>query len=362
MLILLTKLWKVHETLESTDIAKDLQIRSDKTSHDDLTKLANEFRSFKAEIQQQITSSREHFLKIQKDTHIPKSAPNLDFSALSHGSEHSIQNEMVNKNYDNDNNLVFVTNLLKDRISLLERQLIEKNSIIDFLVKHQMSPKATYSNINCDIKILNNESTKVVENKTLPNDNIGKGDRKKVIILGDSLLNGINEKGLSKRHNLKIVNKPGATSERLLLEDLDNLIKYQPGSVIIHAGTNDLTNGINMLNNAKKNIKELTTKLPKVKIAFSGLITRKDKKNLDKNVAETNKRLKNYCRQKDIGYIDNSNITEDLLRRTYTMKLFFHNLEIFISKERCRNISGSEICAMEYYSVCSHNQFLFIQS
>ena len=25
-------------------------------------------------------------------------------------------------------------------------------------------------------------------------------------------------------------------------------------------------------------------------------------------------RLKNYCRQKDIGYIDNSNITEDSLR------------------------------------------------
>ena len=88
------------------------------------------------------------------------------------------------------------------------------------------------------------------------------------------------------------------------------MIKYQPESVIIHAGTNDLTNGINMLNNAKEIVKELTTKLPKVKIAFSGLITRKDKKNLDKNVTESNKRLRNYCRQKDIDYIDNSNITE----------------------------------------------------
>ena len=174
-----------------------------------------------------------------------------------------------------------------------------------------MSPIATYSNINCDNKILNNESTEVVKNKTLPNDNIGKGDRKKVIILGDSLLNDINENGLSKR--LKVVNKPGTTSERLLLQNLDNLIKYQPESVIIHVGTNDLTNGTNMLNNAKKIVKELTTKLPKVKIAFSELITRKDKKNLDKNVTETNKRLKNYCRQKGIGYIDNSNITEDSL-------------------------------------------------
>ena len=100
----------------------------------------------------------------------------------------------------------------------------------------------------------------------------------------------------------------------MLLEDLDNLIKYQPESVIIHAGTNDLTNGIKMLNNAKKIVKELLTKLPKVKIAFSGMITKKDKKGLAKNVTETNKKLKNYCRQKDIGYIDNCNVTEDSLR------------------------------------------------
>ena len=81
----------------------------------------------------------------------------------------------------------------------------------------------------------------------------------------------------------------------------------------MYAGTNYLKNGINTLNNAKKIIKELTTKLPKVKIAFSGLITRKDLKNLDKNFTETNKRLRNYCRQKDSDYNDISNITEDSL-------------------------------------------------
>ena len=61
----------------------------------------------------------------------------------------------------------------------------------------------------------------------------------------------------------------------MLLEEIDNLIKYQPETVIIHPGTIDLTNVINMLNNTRKIVvKELTTKLPKVKIAFSGLITR----------------------------------------------------------------------------------------
>ena len=110
-----------------------------------------------------------------------------------------------------------------------------------------------------------------------------------------------------------------ATSERFLLEDLDNLIKYQPKVLSFMRAQTIWKFGINMLNNAKKIVKELTSKLPKVKTAFSGLITR-DKKNLDRNVAETNKRLKNYCCQKDIGYIDNSNTTEVVRNKETTFK------------------------------------------
>ena len=57
---------------------------------------------------------------------------------------------------------------------------------------------------------MNHESTETIKNKKLPNDNIDKGDKKKVIILGDSLLNSMHEKDLSKKQNVKIVNKPGA--------------------------------------------------------------------------------------------------------------------------------------------------------
>ena len=80
-------------------------------------------------MQQQLTSLREHFLESQKGTHLPKTAPNFDSSLLSHGSEHTIENGMVNKNYDIDKNSDFAINLLKDRISLLERQLIEKKKL-----------------------------------------------------------------------------------------------------------------------------------------------------------------------------------------------------------------------------------------
>ena len=41
-------------------------------------------------------------------------------------------------------------------------------------------------------------------------------ERKSVAILGDSLLNSINEKGLSHKHRKKVAHQPGATSERIL--------------------------------------------------------------------------------------------------------------------------------------------------
>ena len=41
-----------------------------------------------------------------------------------------------------------------------------------------MSPVAACSGVDCENKVLNSESAEVVKNGSLPNDNIGKGDRK----------------------------------------------------------------------------------------------------------------------------------------------------------------------------------------
>ena len=78
------------------------------------------------------------------------------------------------------------------------------------------------------------------------------------------MVNAISEKGLSVNHKVKIVNFPGGTSEKIL-EKLDDKIKKQPDDLIVHVGTNDLTN---------------------------------------------NACLKNFCIQKGISFIDNSGIKE----------------------------------------------------
>ena len=113
---------------------------------------------------------------------------------------------------------------------------------------------------------------------------------KSVTILGDSLLNGISEKVLSHKHRVKVVNKPRSTSKRIL-DKIDDVIKSKLEHLVIHAETIDLTKGINLLNNAKKIVKEINEKLPKTCIAFSRIINRKDRKGIYKKLIKVQSKI-----------------------------------------------------------------------
>ena len=65
------------------------------------------------------------------------------------------------------------------------------------------------------------------------------------------MVNGISEKGLSVNYKVKIMNFPGSTSEKIL-EKLDDIIKEKPEDLIFYAGTNDITNNVNLSTNIKK--------------------------------------------------------------------------------------------------------------
>ena len=71
--------------------------------------------------------------------------------------------------------------------------------------------------------------------------------KKMVVITGDSILNGIHEKGMSKNHSVTVNNfldGPSAT----ILKNIDQLVKSKSDCLIVHAGSNDLANGTNLLN------------------------------------------------------------------------------------------------------------------
>ena len=105
-----------------------------------------------------------------------------------------------------------VVKLLKSRESTLEKQLAEKDAIIEFLRNQK------------------------VQNEI------------------DSMLNGVNEKGLSKLHNVKIKNYPGASSEDIL-DKVDDLLKVKPDCLLVHVGTDNLTNKVNLLNTVNEIVK-----------------------------------------------------------------------------------------------------------
>ena len=51
-------------------------------------------------------------------------------------------------------------------------------------------------------------------------------------------------------------NIPGGTSE-VILDKLDDFLENEPDSLIVHAGTNDITKGKDQLNNVKKILKQV---------------------------------------------------------------------------------------------------------
>lgn len=104
----------------------------------------------------------------------------------------------------------------------------EKNREDPIIDREKLSQKGDKNNKTPDNKNKNN-NTNVI-------------DRKNVFIVGDSLLNGINENGMKKlNHNVKVRNHPGATTEDII-DHIKPILRKKPDLLIVHSGTNDLTN------------------------------------------------------------------------------------------------------------------------
>ena len=134
----------------------------------------------------------------------------------------------------------------------------------------------------------------------------------KTYIIGDSILNNINEKRLSnKRRNVKVYSLSGATT-RDLKDFIRPLAETKPGKVIIHCGTNDVRDYTaeevtNNLIDLKSLINEIS---PDAAVIFSTLTLRTDSNNLMKKVTEVNICLQNSCKKHNIELVDNSNINK----------------------------------------------------
>ena len=109
------------------------------------------------------------------------------------------------------------------------------------------------------------------------------------------MFTGIQEKGLNKNAdiNIKMRKYPGASSTDIL-DHIKPSFRKEPDQIVIHAGTNDLTNDHNYLSNVKKIVKMVKETCKNAKLCFFSLICRTDLKDVDKKVIKTNTHLENY--------------------------------------------------------------------
>ena len=271
-----------------------------------------------------------------------------------------------------------IISVLEARISSLERQLDEKQRVIELLIglgpKQQANPTQANSNNNTKtssqlssnsssdletqnkqkgintaasfhlgtdstalgkktknkkMKTANNNNGEEVQrpqgNKTLPeqsqereenlssnNFNGNSDERKKITIVGDSMLNGIVDRGLSSReHKVWVKNHPGANTEDIL-DHLKPTLRRKPELVIIHSGTNDITDDKDTILFLDKAIDLVQKDSPNTEVAISLPIMRKDKEGrYSKKLRDLKRRIQKHCTDKDIALIDNDNITHD---------------------------------------------------
>ena len=125
------------------------------------------------------------------------------------------------------------------------------------------------------------------------------------------MLNGFHERGMNKDENikLKIRKYPGASSIDIL-DHIKPSLRKAPEQIIIHAGMSDISNNTNYLKNVKKIVKLVKKNCKDTKLSFSSLICPTDIKDIANTINSTNSHLENYCKQQNVGFIDNGNINK----------------------------------------------------
>ena len=118
---------------------------------------------------------------------------------------------------------------------------------------------------------------------------------------------------LSQDKDIKIVIHPGSTTNDNLVY-VKPIIRRKPDILLIDSGTNDLTNNVNTMKTVRDLVKCVRNlgRNEEIQIGFSSIISRQDRK-LEKEIDETNTKLRKYCGGKEFIFVDNSNINESYL-------------------------------------------------
>ena len=227
-----------------------------------------------------------------------------DLTSLELKSKDIIIHKLINQNNCEENTNRTSINQSLTKITSDDNQSIndsDKNNSIH-AIKEQV---AAIKENSTSVKSNNQRSEK-------PKTQVSKAKLEKKLhieIIGDSMLNRIHERGMNKDGNIKVkIRKcPGASSIDIL-DHIKPSLRKAPEETIIHAGTNDISNNTNYLKNVKKIVRLVKENCKDTKLSFFSVICRTNIKDITDTINTTNSHLENYCKQQNLGFIDNGNI------------------------------------------------------
>ena len=143
-----------------------------------------------------------------------------------------------------------------------------------------------------------------------------KTPKRDIVIIGDSMIKYMNGREISRYSSVKIRSHPGAITEDLT-DYVRPTARKKPKMMVIHSGTNDLTNKVNTLQKIRKVINAIKENdvNDEIEIVLSSVIHRDDQ-DLEDEINKLNKKLENLCKGKGMRFIDNSNIKISSLNRS----------------------------------------------
>ena len=279
-----------------------------------------------------------------------------DFKSLVHAEVQSMKARIDDTAADQLSGMDPLVRILihsfKDRIASLEKQLDEKQKLIEKLMERPIFETVQKQNRNVDVNspmttgatpgagtvVQNNGPSnekkeqknpkpqgKEVDSMTEQNSNrtpkeqddptktaTKKPTRKKVVIIGDSLLNGLEENKMRRRHDIQIRPHPGASSLDIS-DHIKPIMRRNPDCVIVHTGTNDITKHEDTINNIEKLVNEAKRISPSTNLVLSELIIRHDTLQRKQKSEDLNKKLKDLAKRLQIPVICHANIDSQCL-------------------------------------------------
>ena len=220
----------------------------------------------------------------------------------------------------------FAIKCLQDHIKSLERQLNDKQKIIDDLLydrnrlplkkntvplkKNTLETNLSHKNIVINDTSLGSKNS-IIKSPRKNKKKVDNSVKKNVFIIGDSMLNGLNEKGF-KSHTTSIKAHSGATSDDIC-HYIKPIITKSPDIIVLHCGTNDISRDIKTVDNLKNIDDYLKIHSPKTKLVISSIITRNDKTGMESKVKLMNDRIKKFTTKNKIDLVNHENIDESCL-------------------------------------------------